>query len=361
MNKLIHYILISATLLACAFGQAPAPQTIPPAPLPTFIKGTVDIQYQSRADRDGKKPKAGVADTYTLSVNVSNSTRFSGTIRQLPLIKGVFGTSQQGSLTYDLKCDVLKPGNPMRAINVGKIFGTVPVDADNVYRFEDGDLKVSVFGIGNAKAFDSKFAGLANGKPPVDESILTRIKKVKIDLQKTVGGKSVTIPVTDYDKMEFKNQVMGAGPVQIYPEVTVNGTFIYDYGRTAWYLDGITIQYGIEGRQMQDRLSGSIRWDDANHQYQFDVRVNEAPPTEAAVFAGPADEDAFFTADSTLTALVGTMTYKDTTSHDVALNKDVTISSAIVVDLVGQKLSKQQTMYLCKLFFLTSVVPLNAD
>jgi hypothetical protein len=47
--------------------------------------------------------------------------------------------------------------------------------------------------------------------------------------------------------------------------------------------------------------------------------------------------------------------YKDT------LAGETVSSSAVTVDLKGNKLSKQQAMYLAKLLFISFAVPLNAE
>jgi hypothetical protein len=137
---------------------------------------------------------------------------------------------------------------------------------------------------------------------------------------------------------------------------------IYDYGRTAWYFDNVTVTYVIDGRQYQDKLTGNIRWiespsraSNGEGEYQFDVRVNEPAQSEASVFTGPADEAAFFATDDAIPALTGVMKYKDT------LVGDTVTASAVTVDLKGNKLSKQQTMYLAKLLLMTCVIPLNSD
>ena len=73
------------------------------------------------------------------------------------------------------------------------------------------------------------------------------------------------------------------------------------------------------------------------------------------MFATSTDESAFFATDNLISALVGTMKYKDTMSGE-----SVT-SSAVSIALTGNKLTKQQAMYLCKLLFMTAVVPLNSE
>jgi hypothetical protein len=347
--------LAAALLVASAFAQAPVAQD-------TFIKGDLNIRFNTRQLNGDEKVRVGATDIYTLNINVANSSLLRGTIEARPYLSSTFGTAQSGQLTYALDLDVVNPKNPAQTRNVGKLFGTVPVDEKNVYRFMDGNVKVSVFPIGTAKGFDSKFGGLALGKPPAKSGFFATVKQDALSVVKNVKGQAKSIAVTKYDKMEFQTHVLPAGPVQIYPEVTVSGTMVYDYGRSAWYFQGVTASYTVDGKRIQDSLSGNIRWVEAANrktsglgEYQFDIRVNEPAPTEAAVFAPAADESAFFESDNTLSALVGTMKYKD------SMVGDSVTSSTVSVDLHGNRLTKQQTMYLAKLLFLTSIVPLNAE
>ena len=328
----------------------------------TFIKGSLNIQFDTRLTQ---KPAVGTADTYKFNVNVSNSVKYSGTIKQLPTIPGsIFGVDQTGSLTFDLKTDVINPRNTAQTRNVGKIYGIVPVSQSNVYDFANGTLKVQVFAVGTAKGFDSKFGGLALGKPATpSDSVLSILKKEAINFTKSVGGHTMTIAVTKYDVMQFQQHVLGAGPVQIYGEATVNGTMVYDYDRSSWYFQHVSVQYWDNGRQVQDTISGDIRWvEDDNRktngigEYDFDIRINEPPANETAVFNQTSDESAFFTTDTTVQGLTGTMKYKDTITGG-----DNVTASAVDIDLKGTKLTKQQAMYLCKLIMFSTVVPLNAE
>jgi len=355
--KTLPLFLLFLSCSALALAQStPAPEI--------FIKGEMGIKFNTRTntDNDGKV-KEGVADKYTLSINVSNSALFRGTIQHTPHISGLVGSAQLAHLDYAIECDVVNPKNPSQTRNVGRLFGSVPVDDKNVYRFGEGNLKLVVFPVGTAKGFESNFKGLAVGKAPASaEGFLSKLKKEALNITKSVNGKSVAISVTKYDKMEFQSHALAAGPVQIYPEAQVNGNMIYDYGRTAWYFDNVTIAYVVDGRQYQDKLTGNIRWIEAANraasgegEYQFDVRVNEPAQTEASVFSGPADESAFFATDDTIPALTGVMKYKDT------LNGETVIASAVTVDLKGNKLSKQQAMNLAKLLLLSATVPLNAE
>ena len=73
------------------------------------------------------------------------------------------------------------------------------------------------------------------------------------------------------------------------------------------------------------------------------------------MFAAATDESAFFATNDTVPALVGRMNYQDTMSGD-----SVTYSK-VDIDLVGNRLNKQQVMNLYKLLFFTCVVPFNAE
>jgi hypothetical protein len=329
---------------------------------PTFVKGTLDIRFATRTQREGNYPKPGITDKYTLSVNVCDSALFRGTVDARPYIPGTF-SDQSGLVTYAIETDVVNPRNPAQTKNVGKLFGSVPVDKNNVYHFENGALRVSIFPMGSAKGFDSKFNGLALGKPPVvKEGVFSKLKKEALKITKQVNGKTVALNVTNYDKMEFQNHQLAAGPVQVYPEVLVNGVMIYDYSRSAWYLQNVTVAYIVDNRQVQDRLSGNIRWVESptrktsgEGEYQFDVRVNEPPVNEASHFEAAKDESAFFDTDNTIPALVGSMKYKDT------MFGEVVSASTVQIHLTGNNLSKQQAMYLAKLFLLSCIVPLNDE
>ena len=338
-------------------------QTAAPAAPQTFIKGDMAIKFNTRTQVDSSgKPRKDVVDVYTMNVNVSNSALFRGSIIARPTLTGMTGVSQTGQLVFELDCDVVNPSNPSQTRNIGKLYGTTPVDKNNVYRFADGTARINVFGMGTAKGFESKFGGLALGKPPVQTGVFSKMKQEAISVARNIKGKSAAITVTKYDKMEFQSHVLAAGPVQIYPEVTVNGILVYDYGRTAWHFQNVTVAYAVDGKNLKDNLSGNIRWIETPNrkttgegEYQFDIRVNEPPPSEASVFAAAADESSFFATDDLNPALVGSMKYKDVMSGGTVT------SSAVQINLTGNKLTKQQVMYLTKLLLLSTVVPINAE
>lgn len=319
------------------------------SPPPTFIKGEMAINFNART-----RNEEGVTNRYVLNINVNDSVLFRGNIEHLPTITSTFG-GQKSKLTFNVDADVVNPRNVSQTRNVGKISGSVPISERNVYNWAGGNVVISVFGIGSAPGFTGKFGGIALGKPPATSNFMNKAKE-----SLSLSNKKGKIIITKYDKMEFQGHTLASGPVAVYPEVQVNGPLFYDYDRSAWFLQNVTVQYSADGRRMVDVLTGNIRWIESPNykisglgEYQFDIRINEPAPSEAAAFSAPADEAAFFASDTTTPSLVGTMKYKDT-----IINGTVT-ASTIQIDLKGTAITKQQVMYLCKLVILSSVVPMN--
>lgn len=326
---------------------------------PTFVKGTMDIRYNTRT---AAEPTKGVTDIYALDLNVSDSAKFKGTIAFTPYLASFLGAAQPASLNYNIECDVVNPANPAQTKNAGRLYGIVPITPEGVYEFGKGSLRVGVHATGRVQEFESKFTGAAAGRPLVKKAGWLDQLKSSMNISKTVGGKTVTIIVKKYDKMLFTQHVLGDGPVPVYGTTTVNGEMIYDYARLAWYFNNVTITYKSGDQAKIDTITGSIRWvespnrkADGMGEYQFDVRVNEPPPSEASAFPAATDEAAFFATDDTVAGITGTMKYRDT------MRGETVTASAVAVDLKGNRLAKQQTMNLTKLILLSSVVPLNAE
>lgn len=340
------------TLLMAVAVSAMA-QTNTPMP----VKGTLDIQYKSRQNAQSTK---GVKDVYTLSVNVANSALFQGTILDQPqIIDGWVSKKvvQPRVLTYDIACDVVNPKNPAQTRNVGAMKGSVPISSEGIYQYDRGTLEVAVLPMGNAGGFTSKFGGTAEGKPLARPSNwMETLKCNAVSITRTVNGKTTTVVLKKYDKMDFRQHVIAAGPVQIYQPVTVNGEMLYDYDKECWFFNNVTMQYADNNLMKVDRLSGTIRWDKKGNEYNFDVRVNEPPPGANAAFEQKAsDESSFFESDTTVPALSGTMKYKD------SKRGDTTLSSQVTIDLMGNNLTKQQVMAMSKIIIFSSVVPMNSD
>ena len=378
MKKTIVSFIIAIVALAMSANAQFDPRTgqplLPQAPQvmkPTFIKGDMTIVYGTHDPRNPKNSEGnpigqkGQFDTYTMNINVCNSAIFRGTVVQTPFVAGGWVAAEQTSiLTYNMNCDIVNPDVPSQVIKAGKIFGMVPIDRDGVYRYDSGNLTVSVEQIRRAMAFQSKFAGEVAGKPPIKPlGMVDSLKQSVVNIQKSVHGKTVIIAVKNYDKLSFKSAVVAAGPVQSYPAITINGDMLYDGDRYVWYFENLMIMYN-DG-QAPDRLTGNIRWvedpareSNGQGEYQFDIRVNEPPPNESSAFAAP-DKDAeasFFTVDNSVAGLTGTMKYVDSFA-----GKGNVKSSIVKIDLTGNRLTKQQCMSLCKLIVFESVVPFNSE
>lgn len=328
-----------------------------------FIKGNIEINYNSRNAPNQK----GIVDVYNLNINIANSSLFKGKITDRPqIIDGFISKSivQSRLLNYDLQCDVVNQKNPSQTKNVGRLYGSVPIESDGSYQYDKGNLTVDILPIGNASGFSSKFSGVAVGKPMNrPANWLDNLQRQTVNITRTINGKTTTVQLKKYDKMEFRNHVIGAGPVATYQPVTANGEMLYDYDKSCWFLNNITIQYAENNAVKIDRANGTIRWvespqrkQNGEGEYQFDVRINEPPPSATAAFeTNNSDESSFFEVDNSSPALIGTMKYKD------VLKGETTISSQVIINLTGNQLTKQQVMALFKLLVLSSVVPMNAD
>jgi hypothetical protein len=357
-------IVIILVLVGCdVFGQTNINVSDP------FIRGNMNISYPTRVNVDDKgEPLPGFTNTFKLNVNVANSTHFGGEIVQTPtLFSSVFGREiQGGKLDYKLIASVFNPRNPATAPKpVARLIGTVPIDKKGVYLFDRGTVRLAIEATAGAQEKQKPFTGSAAGRPPKDTSMAAKAVGKAVTIKRSLGDKVVAIVVTNYDKMIFNGLTLAAGPaVDYYPDAKVSGEMLYDYERSVWYFQGVTIGYTFNGKPFTDKLTGNIRYiespqrdSNGESEYQFDIRINEPElkANEEAFFVEGSGDAAFFDVDPNLASLTGTMKYKDTMS-----GKTVT-QSEVSIDLVGHKLNKQQTMNLCKLILITCVVPLNDE
>jgi hypothetical protein len=362
MKKSITLVLLAVLLsVGISYGQAAPAKTL-------SMRGSLDIAFNTRIQVDDQGlPNKGVTDVYKLKLDMCDTVIFSGAITYLPgLFSQVLGRyEQQATLQYALDVGIRNPANLADEKMIGRLVGGVPIDAKGVYQFNQGTLRMAVDSMGKAAGFESAFKGVALGKPLKKASALDQLKQQAMTFQKQVQGKTVALKVTDYDKMTFADLVMSAGPVKTYPECRLNGEMVYDYERSAWYFNGLVMNYIIDGKPYADKLSGHIKWIESPQRkttgegkYVFDIRVNEqqnAPVGEAAAFAGADDESAFFAVDNTVMGLTGDAAYKDTMRGE-----DVTASS-VTINLTGNQLTKVQMVNLGKMLWLVDIVPLNAE
>ena len=370
-------LIVTALLMAMSFvvsAQTPQPQPN----FPVFIRGNMDIKYNSKAVVETAK------DVYTLDFNVCNSARFQGTITDTPLImSGLINkvVSSPRSLYYDISCDILDPkkNGQMVGKNVSHLVGKVPIDLSGTYNYNAGNLEFSV--LDKRAGSDSKFGGLAAGKPlNRPDNWLDKAKLKTVYITRNIGGTIHKVALTKYDKMEFQPLTFAAGPLGIYQTATANGEMYYDYDKYEWFFKDIKVDYSTISTNGQnvpqsDRLTGTIRWIPDAHRaqnglghYEFDIRVNEPIATEFTSTAPITDESSFSEVDNSVPSLTGTMAYKDSldpktvnVANDPLGNNATTLSSAITVDLNGNGINKYQAMVLFKMVILASVVPMNSD
>lgn len=363
MKSSLMFAACAAILVSSSMAQQPAA----PAAKET-IKGTIDITYNTRTQvDDAGRPEKGVQDVYLLDVTAGSTPVFRGEIRHQPGIYNSLMEIQPAILTFKVDVGAKNPANLSQERMVGRITGSVPIDRKGIYDFDRGTLRLFADPVGQAKELTSNFRGRAAGRPQKgSETLMDKAKKQALTLQRQVGGKTAKIVVSDYDRMQFQDMVLAAGPARAYPETRVNGEMIYDYERSAWYFNNLTLDYMIDGKAIRDKISGNIKWVEAANRkttgegyYQFDIRVNEPDPQaqgEGAFFAAAEDEAAFFAVDTSVVGISGKETYKDTIRSD-----DVVTSSKVNIDLACNGTTKQQNVALFKLTQLVSVVPMNAE
>ncbi len=339
------------------------------------IVGTMDIDFKARTNLDTSgdlkdgSAAIGAADQYKFNLRVADTMEYSGEILRLPkLYSKILGRNKQDAkLTYNVALAVLNPRDLKQKKNVGKWVGTVPVDpASGAYDLSGGAaqesaLRVAVDAVGKASAFNDSFAGKMMGKAEKKEALGSSLYK------RVIGNKTVTVEVKKSDPMSFQGVTLAKGPAEIYPRTTVNGRLDYDYETGNWYADNIKFNYSLNGKDVEDVLTGTIKWVPDNDRatngkgfYEFNLRYNEeknkTPSTEGSAFEKMSDEDAFFAVDNSVPSLTGKIEYVDT----FISGGETPASSKIAYKLNANKLTKQQIVNFFKLW-LIAVGPTNDE
>jgi hypothetical protein len=373
--------LVSAFALAgmLTFVAAPAAHAQAPAEITEegVIVGTMTIDFGTRTNLDTsgdlKQGSAaiGAKDSYKLDINVAKTTDFTGEVtRQPKLFSSVLGrTKQDGRLYYNINLGVRSSDGKQKAV-VGKWVGEVPLDPKTgVYDLAGGKanetpLRFAVEQRGQMQAYTDFFAGRLVGKAEKKESLGATVYK------RVVGGKEVKIEVKKADPMKFQGVELAKGPAASnYPRVIVNGQMDFDYETSNWMIpeQGITFSYNVGGTEINDKMTGSIKWvEDANYAtngkgyYEFNLRFNEEKnkkgQTEDAAFKQMSDEDAFFAVDTTVPALTGRIEYVDS----FVSGSESVSASKVTYKLNANKLTKAQVVNFFKLW-LICVGPTNDD
>ncbi len=337
------------------------------------IGGTMDIDFGTRTNKDTSgdlKPGSaalGAKDTYKFQINVADTTEFAGTITRQPnLYSKVLGSRKQDALiTYSSDLSIFNPKDLKQKKTIGKWVGTVPIDTGSgAYdlaggRSKESPLRIKVDAIGKASAFEDFFGGRLIGKAEKKEGL------AEYHYKRLIGTKTVQITVKKSDPMRFENLVLAKGPTENYPRTNVNGRLDYDYETGNWFTDGIRFTYNVDGKDVEDLVTGSIKWvEDPDRKangkgyYEFNLRFNEGKfkkgGNEASAFEKMSDEEAFFAVDDTIPCLTGRITYVDSMSGDTVTNSKITYA------LNANKLSKQQVINFFKLW-LVAVGPTNDE
>lgn len=339
------------------------------------IAGTMEIDFQTRTKLDSsgdlKEGSAaiGAQDVYKFDLRVAQTTQFTGQITRQPNLytKTLSRRKQDANLGFSIDLSVLNPKDLKQKKTVGKWVGMVPIDTGSgAFDLAGGaakerPLRVAVDAVGKASAFEDFFAGRLIGKAEKKETLAA------YTFNRIVGNKTVSITVKQSDPMRFEGITLAKGPSENYPRTSVNGRLDYDYETGNWYTDGIRFRYTLDGKELEDVVTGSIKWiEDADRAsngkgyYDFNLRWNEeknkSAGTESKAFETMSEEDAFFAVDNSLPCMTGRVTYVDT----FIAGGETPGSSKVTYALHANKLTKQQIMNFFKLWTLC-VGPTNDE
>ncbi|MFN8389175.1 MAG: hypothetical protein U0136_02655 [Bdellovibrionota bacterium] len=347
---------------------------------PGFISGTMNIDFQTRKSTDttGKlaegSPAEGAQDVYSLNLNVAKTTEYAGKIERKPrLVSKLLGREVQAAeLVYDIGLSVRNPQNLEQKKAVGKWVGHVGINEHGVYDFGSetanaSQLRMAIDAVGKAQAFVGGFSGKIYGK---DQEKKGELEQKISEYTRLVKGKTVKVTAKRVDPLRFSGLVLGEGPAQIYPRTLVDGNLDYDYDTGNWYTNGIRFKYTANGKEVEDVVTGSIKWvedpsraSNGKGQYEFNLRFNEAknqPATdESAAFGDQQGEDAFFAVDNSIPAMTGNVSYEDTLVSGGEDEPTVT-ASKVTYNLNANKLTKIQAVNFFKLWMVI-VGPTNDE
>lgn len=340
-----------------------------------IIAGTMDIDFKTRTTKDAsgdlKEGSAalGVVDEYKFDLVVAKTTQFTGTIKRRPNLysKLLAKKKQDAELEYSVNLAVMNPKDLKQKKTVGKWVGLIPIDtATGAYDLSGGSakeraLRIAIDAIGKAPSFTDTFAGRMMGKSEKKDNL------AEYTYKRLVGNKQVSVTAKQVDPMRFEGLVLAKGPAEIYPRTTVNGRLDYDYETGNWFTDGIKFRTTLDGAEIEDIVTGSIKWiEDPNRAsngkgyYEFNLRFNEeknkSATGEGAAFEKMSDEDAFFAVDNSIPCLTGRVEYADT----FIPGSDTPAMSKVTYNLHANKLTKQQVMNFFKLW-LVCVGPTNDE
>jgi hypothetical protein len=373
MQRFATYATLSSLALAMLLATHVAAQDA--VTQEGIIKGNMDIDFKSRTQLDSSgslkegSPALGAQDTYNFKLTVADTTEYQGKItRQPDLFSGVIlSQKQKAQLGFNVDLAVRNPRNLDERKVVGKWAGTVPIDTKTgVYSLAGGaalesPLRFQINAIGAQSAFTDRFGGKLVGKAENKESLTSYTYK------RLIGSKTVEVTVKKSDPMKFEDLELAKGPSPNYPHTLVNGRLDYDYETGNWFTDGIRFRYNYNGKDVEDLVTGSIKWvEDENRKtngkgwYEFNLRFNEeknkAATTEADAFAKLSDEDAFFAVDESIPCITGKISYED----KMISGTETPASSKVAFALNANKITKTQAVNFFKLW-MVCIGPTNDE
>jgi len=339
------------------------------------ISGTMDIDFGTRTtmDTSGKLKEGsaaiGAKDKYKFKLSVAKTTEFAGEVTRQPNLftKLIQKKEQEAELAYSVDLAVLNPKDLKQRRVVGKWVGLIPIDpVSGAFDLGGGakkerPLRIAVDAVGKAPAFTDNFGGRLMGKAEKKEGLAS------YTFNRVVGNRKVSVTIKASDPMRFENLILAKGPAETYPRTTVSGRLDYDYETGNWITDGIKFRYTLDGKEVEDIVTGTIKWiEDTDRKangkgyYEFNLRFNEeknrSATGEGAAFEAMSGEDAFFAVDSSIPCLTGRVDYADT----FGAGGETVIASKVTYALNANKLTKQQVMNFFKLW-LIAVGPTNDE
>ncbi|MEQ1652470.1 MAG: hypothetical protein ABL897_08285 [Hyphomicrobium sp.] len=283
------------------------------------ITGEIAVDFGSR-----KLSGATGVDIYTIT-NMKAA--------DLMVMNGAINRTPDKSLSYSVKFDLFNPKNPAQVAKEAAILrGDVLIDQTGRYDPSAGKLRIDVV---KGTQSSSAFRGGLQGREvtrwwEVAEQLKKAQKAAAKEYSRVVEGKTITITVKNADPLRFDGLVLATGPFSYLPETTVRGSLDYDYELGNWLLDnnGLTLNYQLGEKVINDRITGSIRYAEEEGNatvdgkkvaytgyYEYNLRFNEeAQKSDAAFFEGDANAqaDAFFsTADQSKPGIYGKVYFTD--------------------------------------------------
>ncbi len=283
------------------------------------ITGEIIADFGSR-----KLSGATGVDVYTLSkITAADLMQINGSISRIP----------DKSYTYSVKFDLFNPKNAAQIAKEAAILrGDVLIDQTGRYDPAAGKLRIDVVkGTQSSAAFRGSLQGREVTRWwEIGEQLKKAQTQAAKQYSRVVEGKTITISVKNADPLKFDGLVLASGPFSYLPETTVRGSLDYDYELGNWLLDnnGLTLNYQLGEKVINDRITGSIRYAeeagsatvdgkkvDYTGYYEYNLRFNEeAQKADNAFFEGDANaqSDAFFsTADQSKPGIYGKAYFAD--------------------------------------------------